>query len=174
MDCNCPKKDCIRHGDCNACIEYHKTNKREPYCMRKTKKKKTIVIASLIIATLGILALIAVVSTNAIIGDKYKHVSDMLINDVDLKSIPDGSYNGEFSYGKNTYFVIVTVKNHSIEDILLDADTSKSNRKYADKASAVIGGVISAQSLGVDCVSGATRSSKSILKAIENALNYSN
>jgi uncharacterized protein with FMN-binding domain len=139
--------------------------------MRKgKKKKKAFVITALITAVLGIMVVVAVVATNAIIGDKYKHVSDMRINEVDLKNIADGSYRGEFSYAKNIYSVNVTIENHRINEILLDVDTSKSNRKYADKASALIDDVIREQSLGVDCVSGATRSSKSILKAIENAL----
>ena len=39
LECNCKKKNCIRHGKCEECIEFHKTSKREPYCIRKSKKK---------------------------------------------------------------------------------------------------------------------------------------
>jgi hypothetical protein len=35
VKCNCKKKSCLRHGKCAECIEFHKTNKREPYCKRK-------------------------------------------------------------------------------------------------------------------------------------------
>lgn len=37
--CTCKKKNCERHGNCAECIEFHKTNKHEPYCMRKKKTK---------------------------------------------------------------------------------------------------------------------------------------
>jgi len=37
-ECICKKRSCERHGKCDECIEFHKTNKREPYC----KKKKAI------------------------------------------------------------------------------------------------------------------------------------
>lgn len=37
--CNCKKNKCERHGKCDECVEYHKTNKRKPYCMRKEKDK---------------------------------------------------------------------------------------------------------------------------------------
>jgi hypothetical protein len=33
--CPCRKKSCKRHGKCEECIEYHKTSKWEPYCIRK-------------------------------------------------------------------------------------------------------------------------------------------
>ncbi|MDP4177168.1 MAG: hypothetical protein Q8900_02355 [Bacillota bacterium] len=33
--CSCKKKKCERHGKCTECIEFHKTNKYEPYCKRK-------------------------------------------------------------------------------------------------------------------------------------------
>lgn len=43
--CNCKKTKCERFGNCEACIEHHKTHKRYPlpYCTRqleKLKKKK--------------------------------------------------------------------------------------------------------------------------------------
>lgn len=38
--CNCIKKDCPRHGKCDECVEFHKTNKREPYCMRTKANHK--------------------------------------------------------------------------------------------------------------------------------------
>jgi len=39
-ECCCIRKNCIRHGKCEECIEYHRTSKKypEPYCERKRKK----------------------------------------------------------------------------------------------------------------------------------------
>ena len=61
----------------------------------------------------------------------------------------------------------VLVKNHSIESIkVLQNGTSE----YAHKAEGVLQKVLSAQSLKVDVVTGATTTSKALLKATENAL----
>lgn len=40
--CSCKRKQCERFGDCEACIEHHKTHKRYPlaYCIRKAEKAK--------------------------------------------------------------------------------------------------------------------------------------
>jgi hypothetical protein len=32
--CLCPKLACERHGDCQKCVEYHKGDKKRPYCRR--------------------------------------------------------------------------------------------------------------------------------------------
>ncbi len=34
--CNCPRRYCVRYGDCGACIEYHSRSlaKPIPRCMR--------------------------------------------------------------------------------------------------------------------------------------------
>lgn len=34
-ECDCKKTDCVRHGKCPECIDYHNNNKRLPYCKRK-------------------------------------------------------------------------------------------------------------------------------------------
>ena len=36
--CPCKKKKCPRLGDCPACMAYHATKKRPPYCERKKDK----------------------------------------------------------------------------------------------------------------------------------------
>jgi len=98
---------------------------------------------------------------------EMKKVRSMPINEVDLSNVQDGSYKGDFSYGGFTYEVEVTVKEHRIEniEILKNRDT-----KHAKKAEGVVEKVLNAQSLEVDAVTGATTTSKALLKAIENAL----
>jgi len=35
QNCNCPKTECPRHGNCNDCVEFHKTEgKKIPFCLR--------------------------------------------------------------------------------------------------------------------------------------------
>ena len=36
-DCACPR-DCPRHGDCEACITFHKTRPNPPDCMRVKRR----------------------------------------------------------------------------------------------------------------------------------------
>ena len=99
--------------------------------------------------------------------DRLEQVAAMPIGDIDPAALADGVYMGEFSYNRSRINVTVT-----IEAGLITAVNVFSNRdsEYIDAASAVAMQIVSAQSLQVDLVSGATRSSKAILKSVENAL----
>lgn len=94
-------------------------------------------------------------------------VRTMPIQNINLANMDDGSYKGEYSYGSYTYQVEVQVKKNRIEDIhvIHNRDTS-----YAKKAEGVIHRVLGKQALDVNAVSGATTTSKALLKAMENAL----
>lgn len=92
---------------------------------------------------------------------------EIQINNVDLTKLEDGLYKGEYSLnGIVEAVVLVSVKNHSIVDIKL----IKHNHGKGKKAEKLPSQVIKTQRLDLDVVSGATVSSKVILKAIENAL----
>lgn len=41
-NCNCPKTECPRHGDCMACVEAHKAVEggKIPYCLRFMVKSR--------------------------------------------------------------------------------------------------------------------------------------
>jgi len=96
-----------------------------------------------------------------------KELSKMDVTDLDFSQLSDGSYRGEHRYMGFTCTVEVTVNDHRISRITV----SEGRRdKYVDKAKMVTQRVIDAQSLNVDAVTGATFSSKAILKAVENAL----
>ena len=95
-------------------------------------------------------------------------VRKMTINEVHLSAMNDGTYPGDFTYGGFTYKVEVVVRDRRIELINILHDRGDSD--YARKAEGVIDRVIKAQSLQVDAVTGATTTSKALLKAIENAL----
>lgn len=91
----------------------------------------------------------------------------MPINEVDLSRIPNGIFNGGFTYSDFTYEVAVYITDRRITDVKI---LSNRDTKYAKKAEGVIERVLQAQSPKVDAISGATTTSKAILKAIENAL----
>ena len=38
-ECNCPKKKCVRHGNCEECMSKHGEKKTFSFCKREKKKK---------------------------------------------------------------------------------------------------------------------------------------
>lgn len=117
-----------------------------------------------------LIIIIIAASLNCFWSSRFKEmktVRAMPIEAVDLASVADGAFQGDFSYGGFTYEVAVAVKEHRIEtiEILKNRDT-----KHAKQAAGVVPKVLVAQSLNVDVVTGATTTSKALLKAIENAL----
>ena len=98
---------------------------------------------------------------------EYKRaMAEMTIDEVDLQSVPDGRYLGAFDAGLVQSEVAVTVRAHRIE--VIELIRHQHGRGAAGEA--VIGRVVTEQRLGVDAVSGATGSSRVIVKAIETAL----
>ena len=88
--------------------------------------------------------------------------------DVDLSKLPDGVYKGKCRYyGIFTCEVEVKVRNHRITDIKVFEDRES---EYVEQAKGVAQNVIKEQSLEVDTITGATVTSRAILKAIKNAL----
>lgn len=97
----------------------------------------------------------------------YKNqVAEINISNVNLSKIADGTYTGSHKITWITAEVEVSIKNQQIENIKL----LKHENDRGAKAEVIPSKVLKAQSLAVDTVSGATSSSKVILKAIENAL----
>lgn len=97
----------------------------------------------------------------------YKNIiKNITIKNVDLSKISDGTYLGSFDALEVGADVKVKVDNHKITAIKIVHHKNERGKK----AEVIPERVISAQSLQVDTVSGATNSSKVILKAIDNAL----
>ncbi|MBU0711905.1 FMN-binding protein [bacterium] len=88
------------------------------------------------------------------------------IENVDLQTVADGEYTGEYDAILVKVTVKVVVKDHKIESIEL---LQHENGRGGD-AEIIPANVVNAQSLQVDTISGATASSKVILEAIEQAL----
>lgn len=98
---------------------------------------------------------------------KYKQtVKDIAISNVNLSKISNGTYTGSCDALFVAAKVSVTVKYHKITNIIL----LKHKTERGKPAEVIPGIVVKAQSLQVDTISGATNSSKVILKSIENAL----
>lgn len=126
-------------------------------------------VKKIILVAVSVMVLLVV-----IFGGKYlisvqkykKTVKDIKISSVDLSKISDGKYTGSCDALYVAAEVSVTVKNHKITNIIL----LKHKTERGKQAEIITDKVMKAQSLQVDTISGATNSSKVILKSIENAL----
>lgn len=127
-------------------------------------------ILSSVAIVIAVFIIVTVVFYFIMVRPMFKEISQiqkMEIVTVDLNEVMDGVYPGDFSYGKFTYEVEVTVKNHKIEGIKV---IKNRNSKYAKMAEGVLARIIEKQTLQVDAISGATTTSKAFMKAVENAL----
>ena len=88
------------------------------------------------------------------------------IENIDLQKVSDGVYIGEHKTGPVYVKVEVTVDDHKITEILI----LKHKQGKGKKAEKIVVDVVDKQSLQVDTITGATGSSKVILKAVEKAL----
>ncbi len=130
-------------------------------------KKKHVIIAIICIAVViggyyGIKGIRSLIDLKTY----QKQVNDITISEVDLNKVPDGTYTGKSDVLWVGAEVKVTVKDHKITAI----DLVNHRNERGAKAEVLPEKVVEAQSLKVDIISGATASSKNILKAIENAL----
>jgi len=117
-----------------------------------------------------VLVMVLVIGTAMYIKfkDLNKGMATVRINEIDMSEVSDGVYSGEYGYNDMVSAKVeVTVKNNSITNIEL----TEHKCGLGGKAEAIVKRVVDSQVLDVDVVSGATVSSKVILKAIENALN---
>jgi len=103
------------------------------------------------------------------ISDEVEQIKSMDISHVDPATVPDGEYTGEFPFRQRyLYRVKVMVKSGKIADIeVLENGTEN---EYAEKGLGVVPRILREQSPEVDAVSGATVTSKALMKCVEKAL----
>ncbi|MGC8972140.1 MAG: FMN-binding protein [bacterium] len=92
---------------------------------------------------------------------------NLVITDIDFLKIPDGTYLGSYRKGRFSYKVEVTIKSSKVANINI---INESKISLASVPKKIIESVLKEQSLKIDMVTGATVTSKAVLKAIENAL----
>ena len=126
--------------------------------------KKVLIIGALLIVVIGSIFYIGI---NSKLKDFSKEVAQIEVSNIDMDRIDDGIYTGEFYMSDFVGAKVkVTVDNNEITKIeFLDHKYGKGR-----KAEVITEDVIEKQSLEVDAISGATGSSRVILKAIEDAL----
>jgi len=97
----------------------------------------------------------------------YESIRVMPIEHVDPALVADGKHKGAYGYDYHQFEVEVTVKAGRIEaaDLLTERDY-----EYSQMAAPVLERIVQRQTPSVDAVSGATTTSKALMKAAEKAL----
>ena len=108
--------------------------------------------------------LIVVMLLFAMVG--LQEALNLKIRNVELTAVPDGVYTGVYDNGRFSNKVTVTVADHRITAI----DPAKTANGGEQTVQTLLERVIDQQRTDVDAVAGATATSLSLLKAVENAL----
>lgn len=123
-------------------------------------------IAKTVCAILFLTGLIFIAVYLKSVADYKRAVKETAISEIDISSIPDGVYVGEYDVDFIYVKVEVTVQNKVITSI----DILEHKNGRGKPAEIVADRIIEEQKIEVDAVSGATNSSIVIKKAVENAL----
>ena len=123
------------------------------------KSKKVLLIIFFVVSFL-------LIAGKIIVGNMVRNVQNISVSMPDLLNVQDGNYIGEYSITPLHVKVEVSVSNHRMTNItILQHDNG-----LGSTAESIVNDVMEEQSLEIDAVSGATVSSKCILKAVENAI----
>ncbi len=128
-----------------------------------SKRGKIIVtILSIIMGIVVIVLIVGGIYAWRFVSGSHK----IVVGSVDLSQVPDGTYEGSYSFFHDSSKVRVTVADHRITAIesLTSGGAAKSD------IPTLIERVVAQQSTQVDLVTGASVSQKVFLKAVENAL----
>ncbi len=100
-------------------------------------------------------------------SQEIRAVRRMEIGSPVISNLADGTYRGAYAYGSYEYVVEVAISGGRITGI---SPIANRETKPAKRAEGVFPRIIQAQTPDVDAVSGATTTSKALMKAVENAL----
>jgi uncharacterized protein with FMN-binding domain len=125
------------------------------------KMRKILKIIGIILVSFIVVSVAACIIASKVIKEPV-----FAINLVDIQKVADGTYEGEY----NTSLVKATVKVSVKNKVITELNIIKHDNGLGKKAEKITNSVLEAQSLQVDTISGATLSSRVILKATQNAL----
>lgn len=132
----------------------------------RTRLKKWIWIHRMA-AGIMLLGLIVHVAVGISSLNQYKQViSEINIHNVDISNVADGSYIGECDAG----YVYAKVEVIVSEGIMTSVKVLEHRTERGKPAERIVNSIMEQQQVNVDTVSGATNSSKVIMKAVQNAL----
>lgn len=123
------------------------------------------------IARISVLVSLVISAGFLLIGSlNLNRLRNMKINDYELNLLRDGTYIGEFNDGGGLYIVRIKITDHRISEVNLSTERQS---VYIEYARPVTRRILEKQTPGVDVISGATTTSKCIMKAAEYAIKSS-
>jgi uncharacterized protein with FMN-binding domain len=133
--------------------------------------KKGVIIAIAVVIVLVILAIVVFNYASKYLDKVSEEMIELEINTVEfdekLKTIDDGVYVGEyFIEDLLGAKVEVTIEDHNITKV----EILQHKHGKGEDAEVITEDIVENQSIGIDVITGATYSSKFILKATENAI----
>ena len=129
--------------------------------------KKTVKVVLIVVATAFLLFMVSMVAVVISMGKSTQKALDEQQNaDINMEQVKDGTYMGSSDGGMVKVEVEVEVKDHKIVNInLLKHECGKGK-----PAESMLEEMVQNNTDDVDCVSGATASSKTIRNAVNKAL----
>ena len=125
--------------------------------------KKVLKWAAIVVLAIIVLFIISIPIINRGMGE----VKALKINPVDLYSLSDDVYTGNYCRTRWCFSVEVEVRAHQMVSIEIVDARMNSLKKVTDE---LTGRILDKQQVTVDAYTGATVTSKAVLKAVENAL----
>ena len=126
-------------------------------------KKRVILIIAVIILVIGILLLVNYLNS---VRDYRAKVNAITLSGIDISSVSDGTYIGEYDVDFIYAKVEVVVQDGKIVTINL----LEHRHDRGQSAEIILDRIIAEQTVDVDAITSATNSSKTIQKAVDNAL----
>lgn len=130
----------------------------------KLSRKRILLSTAILLILLISLIFTAVYLKN--VTDYKKAVKETTFKNLNISSIPDGVYVGEYDVD----FVYAKVKVTVQSGVITNIDILEHKNGRGSSAEVVADRIIEEQKINVEAVSGATNSSTVIKKAVENAL----
>jgi len=125
------------------------------------KKKIGLIVFVLIVIISAVLAYFIIQ-----IQDNLNYLVDIPLEDIDLSTVENGTYTGEYEVTPISVILEVDIVDHEIVNIVI----LKHVNGKGEAAEVILTDVITNQSIEVDAIASATYSSKVILLAIKDAL----
>ena len=129
----------------------------------KLSRKRILSFAAILLFLIGLLFLAVYLKS---VADYKSAVKETTFGDLDISTVPDGVYVGEYDVDFVSAKVEVTVQ----DGVIINIDILEHKNGRGSRAEVVVDRIVEEQKIEVDAVSGATNSSTVIKKAVENAL----
>jgi uncharacterized protein with FMN-binding domain len=136
------------------------------FVFRKKLKQHWITIHKVAALIIGICLILHIVIGITSLNRYKQLVEEIKIENVDISRVADGSYMGDCDTGYVYAKVEVTVKHGTVTSV----DLLENRTERGKPAEVITDKIVQNQNVKVDAITGATNSSKVIMKAVENAL----